>query len=60
MIFSDKIYKITNGNNATLYTQNDSELILYLFNKSLRKYVILLNSDKNCVFQNNYNYEKII
>ena len=60
MIFSDKIYKINNGKNATLFKSSNESLSLYLFDKTLRKYSILLNNEKNCVFSKEYNYEKII
>ena len=60
MIFSNKIYKIINGSNGTLYSHSKDELTLYIHNNSLRKYKILNNLNKNCVFIKEYNYKKII
>jgi hypothetical protein len=60
MIFSDKIYKIIDGQNATLFARNENVLNLYIFNKTLKKYEISLKDNKNCVFINEHNYEKII
>ena len=60
MIFSDKIYKINNGQNATLFANNASELNLFLFDKTLKLYKISLINNRSCVFYNEYNYEKII
>lgn len=60
MIFSKKIFKIVDGQNPSLFAINNNVLNLYIFNKSLRKYDILLNSNRNCVFCKNYNYKKII
>jgi len=60
MIFSNKIYKIINGQNATLFAKDENILNLYLFDKTLRKYEISLKDNKNCVFINESNYEKIM
>lgn len=60
MIFSKKIYKITNGENISLYKNSDNKLNLYIFDKTLKNYIISENSNKNCVFQKNYIYSKII
>ena len=60
MIFSSKIYKINSGKNVTLFQNEDNKLRLYLFDKSLKLYDILLNKSKNCVFINQFNYKKII
>lgn len=60
MIFSNKILKINNGYNATLFTKDSSFLNLYLSNKTLKKYKIQLENNKNCVFIKEYNYKKII
>ena len=60
MIFSSKIYKIVDGKNPTLYQQDKNTLNLYIFNKSLRKYHILVNNKRNCVFSTMYNYQNII
>ena len=60
MIFSNKIIKINNGTNATLWSKDESTLILYLFNKTLKKYEIQLKDKKNCVFLSNHSYKKII
>lgn len=60
MIFSNKIYKINSGYNATLYAESLDKLNLYLFNKTLKKYQIQLNNYKNCVFIKQYNHKKII
>lgn len=60
MIFSNKIYKINNGTNATLFAENSDILNLYLYNKTLKKYQIQLNNNKNCVFIKQYNHRKII
>lgn len=60
MIFSDKIFKINNGKNVTLFKSTNNSLSLYLFDKTLKKYDILINNNMNCVFSKEYNYEKII
>ena len=60
MMFSNKIYKINNGKNATLYYNDNNSLNLYLFDKSLKLYNILIDKNMNCVFLKNFNYEKII
>ncbi len=60
MIFSNKIFKINDGINPTLFAKDNNTLNLYLFNKSLRKYEIQLKNNKNCVFVNEFNYKKII
>ena len=60
MIFSSKIYKIIDGKNPTLYQEDKNTLNLYIFSKTLRKYQILTNNKKNCVFSKMYNYQKII
>ena len=60
MIFSNKIYKIIDGKNPTLFQKDKDTLNLYIFNKTLRKYQILTNNKGNCVFSNEYNYNKII
>ena len=60
MIFSNKIYKILDGKNPTLFQQDKDVMNLYIFNKTLRKYQILINNKKNCVFSKIYNYNKII
>lgn len=60
MIFSKKIYKITNGINSTLYPEDKDNLILFTLNKTLRKYRISLITSRNCVFLDEYNYSKII
>ena len=60
MIFSNKIFKITSGKNATLFQKDENTLNLYLFDKTLKKYNILLNNKKNCVFVKEFDYQKII
>lgn len=60
MIFSDNIFKINSGSNATLYGINENVLNLYLFDKTLKLYKVLLNNDKNCVFLKEFNFDKII
>ena len=60
MIFSNKIYKIIDGENPTLFQKDKDTLNLYIFNKTLRKYQILTNNKRNCVFSNESNYTKII
>ena len=60
MIFSNKIFKITSGKNATLFQKDENTLNLYLFDKTLKKYNILLNNKKNCVFVKEFEYQKII
>jgi hypothetical protein len=60
MIFSNKIYKINDGQNPTLFQQDKDTLNLFLYNKSLKKYKISTNNKKNCVFSDEYNYKKII
>lgn len=60
MIFSSKIYKILNGENATLYSEDDNSLLLYIFDKSLKNYRISLDLNRNCVFLKSFNYKKII
>ena len=60
MIFSNKIYKIVDGTNASLYSNKEDDLILYIYDKILKKYNILINLNNNCVFVKSYNYKKII
>lgn len=60
MIFSDRIFKIINGKNISLYADDIDVLNLYIHNKNTKLYKILLNSNKNCVFSKEYNYSKII
>jgi len=60
MIFSNKIFKINDGKNPTLFQQDKNTLNLFLYNKLLKKYKILANNKKNCVFSNEYNYKKLI
>lgn len=60
MIFSNKIHKIIDGENVSLFSTNGNELNLYILNKSLKMYIISTNSNLNCVFSNNYNGQKII
>ena len=36
MIFSNKIYKIINGQNATLFEKDENTLNLFLFDKTLK------------------------
>lgn len=60
MIFSDKIFKIIDGENVSLYAKEDDELNLYIFDKSLKFYRISTNLNRNCVFSKNLNYNKII
>ena len=60
MIFSDKIYKIIDGKNPSLYADSDDYLKFFIHNKSLKQYNILINLNKNCVFSKEYNYNKII
>lgn len=60
MIFSDKIIKIINGENATLFLETNNQFNLYIFNKTLKKYKILKDLNINCVFYKNFNYKKII
>lgn len=60
MIFSDKIFKIVDGKNATLYKNNQDELNLYIFDKSMKKYVISEISNRNCVFSKILKYDKVM
>lgn len=60
MIFSDKIFKIISGDNVSLYATSNEDVYLYLYNKSTKKYKILINSNRNCVFYDNYNAQKVI
>lgn len=60
MIFSNKVYKIIDGENVSLFAQDENSLFLYIYDKSLKKYRISENLNKNCVFCKNYNYKKII
>lgn len=60
MIFSDKIYKITSGENVSLYADENDRMNLYIFNKSLKNYQISTILNRNCVFCKDYNYSKII
>lgn len=60
MIFSDKIFKIIDGENVSLYAEEDDKLNLYIFDKSLKYYRISTNLNRNCVFSKNFNYNKII
>lgn len=60
MIFSNKIFKIVNGENVSLYPENEESLILYINDKILKKYRISTISNRNCVFIRSYNYKKII
>lgn len=60
MIFSDKIFKIISGDNVSLYATSSEDIYLYLYNKLTKKYKILINSNRNCVFCDNYNAQKVI
>lgn len=60
MIFSSKIFKITNGKDITLFAENNNELNLYIYDKSLKYYQISTILNRNCVFCKNFNYKKII
>lgn len=60
MIFSNKIYKIIDGKNPTLFQETKDVLNLYIFNNSLKKYQILSNVKTNCVFSKQFNYDKLI
>lgn len=60
MIFSDKIYKIIDGKNVTLFAKDNSTLNIYLYNKSLKMYEISTILNRNCVFSKSYNFKKII
>lgn len=60
MIFSNKIHKILDGENVSLFSKSQNELFIYIYNNSLRKYQISENSNKNCAFIDKYNYKKII
>lgn len=60
MIFSNKIYKIIDGQNVSLSTENENTLNLYIYNKSLKKYQISTISEKICVFCKEFNGQKII
>lgn len=60
MIFSDKIYKIIDGENVSLFSTDNNKLNLYILNKSMKKYIISTNLNANCVFCDNFNGQKII
>ena len=60
MIFSERIYKIINGNNPSLFTNKTDSLDLFIFDKSLKKYAISLDLNRKCVFIDDYNYKKLI
>lgn len=60
MIFSDKIYKITSGENVSLYAEENDKMNLYILNKSLKNYQISTILNRNCVFCKDYSYSKII
>ena len=60
MIFSDNIYKIIDGKNVSLYANTINNLKLFIRNKSLKEYDILINLNRNCVFCREFNYSKII
>ena len=60
MIFSDKIFKINNGKNISLHALDVDHMGIFLYNKTLRQYIFSVNNKKNCVFEKEYNHEKII
>lgn len=60
MIFSNKIYKIIDGQNVSLSAESESALNLYIYNKSLKKYQISTISERSCVFCKEFNGQKII
>lgn len=60
MIFSNKITRIVDGKNASLFCDDKNTEFVYILNKSLKKYKILSNLNRNCVFCDNYNAQKII
>ena len=60
MIFSNKIFKIDNGINITLYANNADELLIFLYNKSLNLYQFNTKSKEYCAFLKKYNYKKMI
>lgn len=60
MIFSEKIQKIIDGENATLFAKDENTLNLYICNNPLKKYDISIKINKNCVFSKMYNYKKIV
>ena len=60
MIFSNKIYKLEDGINISLFPSDSNTIEFYLLNNSLKKYSILLNQRNNCIFEKEYNYSKLI
>lgn len=60
MTFSSKIYKLIDGKNISLFSSNQNEINLYIFDKSTKKYSISENLNKKCVFLKSYSYDKII
>lgn len=60
MIFSNKILKVNDGINSTLFIKNNNSLNLFLFDKTLKKYEIQTVNNRKCVFIKEYEYEKII
>ena len=60
MIFSNKIFKINDGKNPTLFQSDDNNLTLFIFNKTLKQYNIPTNNKINCVFLKEFSYKKII
>ena len=59
MIFSNKFYKIENGNNPSLDINKD-DIFVYLFNKTLNLYQFSRFSNPFCTFINNNNAQKVI
>jgi len=44
MIFSNKIYRITSGDNPHIYAKNSNTMELYLFNEQIHKNIISLEN----------------
>lgn len=58
MIFSNKIYKISSGNNLSLFAEDSNNLSLYIFNKQVNKKNISFDDGLKCTDLNekqNYN-----
>lgn len=48
MIMSNKIYKITNGKNITLYANSVDEMFLFALNDITRKFIISKSNGLKC------------
>ena len=44
MIFNNKLYKITNGKNISLFANSENEMLMFVFTDITRKYIISKNN----------------